>query len=430
VLLQYYNPPTQYLLPHCYQSTITAPTEHHQTLPEQPPYAMQVHSVLLQYYKQWYAAFMFYAGTGSGSDPYHMPLNSFTQFLDDCSIADSEAQFIKRSDCDTIFIVCNFQPDKKSAEAAVNLENAMMRYEFLEALCRAGLAKYGKGIATDDVATAVRMLLEENVVPNLPPCAACVPNAFREQRLYAEEVDMLFKRHAVLLKAIYSRYRLKPTGGGLRTKVMRAEGWNMMLSEAKLIDSQLTLTDGTLAFLWSRMMTVDEIKDYTKYSSFSFIDMLEGLGRVADMKSLPLESELEAAGYNNVLEWAIDKERLEGVSSGAAGGKAEEHKERAGAGSPGPGDAPGGADGESPPGGAESTGAARDSGLSHNAELFRTRLSAGFDAPKSRPLYAKLELLLDLIFRRLYMDPAQPDLPFNYDGLLKLIKKVDKDLGP
>lgn len=44
-----------------------------------------------------------------------------TQFLDDCSIADHESQFVKRSDCDTIFIVCNFQPDKKSAEAQVGL---------------------------------------------------------------------------------------------------------------------------------------------------------------------------------------------------------------------------------------------------------------------------------------------------------------------
>lgn len=66
----------------------------------------------------------------------------------------------------------------------------------------------------------------------------------------------------------------------------------------------------------------------------------------------------------------------------------------------------------------------------HNIELFRPRLSAGFSAPKSRPLYAKLELLLDLLFRRLYFDPSQPDMPFTYDGLLKFIKKMDKDMGP
>lgn len=44
------------------------------------------------------------------------------------------------------------------------------------------------------------------------------------------------------------------------------------------------------------MITVDEIKDYQKYTSITFIDMLEALGRVADMKSIPKESDLEAAG--------------------------------------------------------------------------------------------------------------------------------------
>lgn len=80
---------------------------------------------------------MYYAAAGS-SDPYHMSLNAFTTMLDECQIADSESQYVKRSDCDTIFIVCNFQPDKKSAEAQVNIENAMMRYEFLEAVVRLG----------------------------------------------------------------------------------------------------------------------------------------------------------------------------------------------------------------------------------------------------------------------------------------------------
>jgi hypothetical protein len=89
---------------------------------------------------------------------------------DECQIADNEAQFIKRSDCDTIFIVCNFQPDKKSMEAAVNLENAMMRYEFLESIVRCAIAKYGRGQGTEDVADAVRMLVEKNIACMLPPC--------------------------------------------------------------------------------------------------------------------------------------------------------------------------------------------------------------------------------------------------------------------
>ena len=98
-----------------------------------------------------------------------------------------------------------------------------------------------------------------------------------------------------------------------------------------------------------------------------------------------------AAGYNNILEWSLDKDRVE-ASDGDAGG-----------------------------GGNPSSGA---------IDVFRHRDSTGFAAPKTRPLYARLELLLDLIFRRLFWDPTQADMPFNYDSLLKLIKKIDKDLGP
>ena len=97
------------------------------------------------------------------------------------------------------------QPDKGSAEAQVNNENGLMRYEFLELLCRAGIAKYGKGQATNSVAEAVRMLLAQNLMPNLSPWSGHVSNEFRHNRLYREEVDVLLKPHSAMLKAIYSR---------------------------------------------------------------------------------------------------------------------------------------------------------------------------------------------------------------------------------
>lgn len=83
----------------------------------------------------------------------------------------------------------------------------------------AAISKYGKGQATDDLPTAVTMLLEKNIIPNLVPGAVIQSNTFRSERLYHEEVDLVFKKHSVLLKALYSRYRLKPVGGGLRPKV-------------------------------------------------------------------------------------------------------------------------------------------------------------------------------------------------------------------
>lgn len=301
----------------------------------------------------------------------------------------------------------------------------MMRYEFLEALVRSALAKYGKGQATDDVAEAVRMLMEKNIIPNLPAGGALVTNDFRTQRLYNEDVDLIFKKHQVLLKAMWSRYRLKPIGGGLRTKVVRMEGWLQLMNDAHLVDGQFTLQDSTLAYLWSRMQTVDEIKDYQKMISLTFIDFLEALGRVADMKSFPTSQDLEHAGYNDILEWAIDKERVEGSIATEKPKEADVAQADAST-SEGPEEEGGRA---SPVPVNERASKPQQSGYVV-PEVFKTRDSAGYDTVKHRPLYAKLELLLDLIFRRLFYDPAQPELQFNYEGLLRLIKKIDKDLGP
>lgn len=67
-----------------------------------------------------------------------------------------------------------------------------------------------------------------------------------------------------MLKALYSRYRLKPNGGGLRPKVLKLDGWFALMADAKLVDSQFTLADANLAFLWARMFVIDEIKDYAR----------------------------------------------------------------------------------------------------------------------------------------------------------------------
>ena len=151
-------------------------------------------------------------------------------------------------------------------------------------------------------------------------------------------------------------------------------------------------------------------------------------------------------GYNNILEWSLDKERLEGNDQGQRAAAAGDDSTPAAAASPAiegssavaAAAAASGASAAGPDAAAAATGelpspTRRPPGLggaSGQSELFRTRDSAGYAAPKSRPLYAKLELLLDLVFRRLFWDPSQADVPFNYDALLKLIKKVDKDMGP
>lgn len=129
---------------------------------------------------------------------------------------------------------------------------------------------------------------------------------------------------------------------------------------------------------------------------------------MADAKSMPTASDLDAAGYPSIFDWALDKERLEGANNNASN--------TSGAPSAGAAETSTGAEGTNTGGGLP--------------DIFKPRLSARFGAAKPRPLYAKLELLLDLIFRRLYWDPAQPDSVFSHDALCRMVKKIDKELGP
>jgi hypothetical protein len=101
----------------------------------------------------------------------------------------------------------------------VGSDNALFRVEFMEALTRIAIAKYGKGAATSSPAEAVEMLITQNILERVSPLARVELNSFRTHRLYCEEVDELFKRHEAPLAALYCRWRLRPTGGGLRSKV-------------------------------------------------------------------------------------------------------------------------------------------------------------------------------------------------------------------
>ena len=80
-------------------------------------------------------------------------------------------------------------------------------------------------------------------------------------------------------------------------QVLRMDSWLGLLEQGHLLDAELGLQQAQLCFLWSKMMVIDEIKDFARHESLSFVDFLEALARVAELKSLPSFSDLEDAGY-------------------------------------------------------------------------------------------------------------------------------------
>lgn len=71
-----------------------------------------------------------------------------------------------------------------------------------------------------------------------------------------------------------------------------------MLTDLRLLSSEFTRREATLAFVWSRMRCVDESSDASrrKLVHLSFEDFLEFLVRVSTMKALPTDAEIAAAG--------------------------------------------------------------------------------------------------------------------------------------
>ena len=341
----------------------------------------ELNDIFKQVWDDLYGAFMWYSLQGSG-DPYCMQLNAFSQFTDDCKIPDSESEKCKRSDLDTLFIVANFEEDKNSALSKFNDDNSLMRFEFMDILIRMGIAKYGNGALTEDPVEAFRELLDRNVFLHLGSEAIVKANDFRSNRLYNEETDHYLRTRKQLLQAMYSRYRLKPAAGGLRPKVLRIEGWLQMIEHTNLlsINNAFTINQAKYCFMFARMIVIDELKDEKRWRSLTFVDFLDALGRVADNFSFPFKDDLRRLGWNNIYEYM---EYAAYTAEEDVAGK-----------------------------------------------IFPSRTSAGFSAPKTRPLKGKVEALLDLMFMRIAFNADDPNYEYSDAYLLKLLRKQDKDLGP
>jgi hypothetical protein len=116
---------------------------------------------------------------------------------------------------------CTLQEKAANGKVTLGSENTLARWEFLEALVRIAIAKFGKGIATSSPAEAVEMLMKQHIESKVAPAARVDLNWFRTNHLYCEPVDELFKKHEAILRALYSRWLLRPPSGGLRTKVLQ-----------------------------------------------------------------------------------------------------------------------------------------------------------------------------------------------------------------
>ena len=92
---------------------------------------------------------------------------------------------------------------------------------------------------------------------------------------------------------------------------LRVDGWMRLMEAYALVDDDFTLPLAVLAFVRARMAVIDELKDAARAESLTYVDFLEALARIAEVKHLPRARDLADAGLTT-LQWAAAK------ASGAA----------------------------------------------------------------------------------------------------------------
>lgn len=91
-----------------------------------------------------------------------------------------------------IFVLVNFEEDKRSAQSEVNEDKALMRHEFLEAIVRMAVKKHSREIP--DVSDCVNKFLVD-MMTHADPVAKIDADIFRRERLYREEVEQVYVEH-------------------------------------------------------------------------------------------------------------------------------------------------------------------------------------------------------------------------------------------
>ena len=110
-----------------------------------------------------------------------MPRAAFDAFATKCGLART------RTACTAAHVAAFYEAVAGSASAP------LARAQFLELLVRVADAKYAKSGAHHSLARALEALAETDVLPRAGAEALADPDAFREQRLYAEATDDVFR---------------------------------------------------------------------------------------------------------------------------------------------------------------------------------------------------------------------------------------------
>jgi len=175
------------------------------------------------------------------------------------------------------------------------------RYEILEWIVRAATIRYPERayheavrsfLERDVMQSLTKHSVEQQVSVNKPLHDA---NTFRLEYCYPQQMCEALKEHQETLKALFAVYSIGD--GDVHSTINKVDRMSfeefMDLLEELDWAEELTFARITLMFGWCRMLVVDEYRDLARNVQICFEDFLELIVRIASLKALPTQSDLE-----------------------------------------------------------------------------------------------------------------------------------------
>ncbi|KAL1511314.1 hypothetical protein AB1Y20_006119 [Prymnesium parvum] len=236
-----------------------------------------------------YSTFDYFACVGSGL-PVGVNLNSYRLFVEQAGMIDKTSKWCSSAAFDQLFIAVNVG----SAD-----RHTMDRQRWVQLLIRLAYMRYlTKSAFTGNYGDALRHVLEQ-IEAKVDGRALHEPRAFRERHCYCEGVSEVLRDHLPFLRALFKVYALGQGAVGDRmrdTALMDFEEWRNLCRDFRFLDSDFTMRELQLTFLWSRMR-VKDMRQKARLTQLHFEDFLEALVRVATTKTIPTDHHLQSAGF-------------------------------------------------------------------------------------------------------------------------------------
>ena len=262
-----------------------------------------------------FSIFTYYASLESDADMENIGMNAWTQFCIDFKLIDKKSKLCKAADLDRLFIAVDAQSMRAGQEAnkgqgkTQDKLKALSRVEWLAALVHIAILKYIKTEKETDVSEAMERLLAVDITARLTP-ACTEANVFRREVLYTKEVtdELIHQRESLwnIFEGVAGS-----TGGknNVNSLLVDLNEWRTSIRALHLIDKDITERDVTLCFAWSRFYVPEKksLKAMIRIRSLDFLGWLEALVRLAMLKALPTEEEIDLTFCKNAGEWLDEK---------------------------------------------------------------------------------------------------------------------------